>query len=101
MYRHNFRNVDRVESSDGLLFPTRADSITQAFSRAVKRIAGQESLRFHDTRHERISRLYEQGYTVVEVARISGHKTLTQLDRYTHLDVQHLIKKMQELKDAA
>lgn len=90
----------RVEAGYSPVFRMRPDSITQAFGRAVKRV-GIEGLRFHDTRHEGISRLLEQGYTLIEAARVSGHKTLTQLDRYAHLDVQHIVEKMAELEEAA
>ena len=47
--------------------------------------AGIENLRFHDLRHEAVSRLFELGLNPVEVATISGHKTLQMLERYTHL----------------
>lgn len=90
----------RMQAGYSPVFRMRPDSITQAFGRAVKR-AGIDGLRFHDTRHEGISRLLEQGYTLIEAARISGHKTLTQLNRYAHLDVQHIVEKMAELEEAA
>lgn len=40
--------------------------------------------RFHDLRHEATSRLFEKGLNVMEVAAITGHKTLDMLKRYTH-----------------
>jgi site-specific recombinase XerD len=40
------------------------------------------------------SRLFERGLNVIEVARITGHVTLSMLDRYTHLDVQGLVQKL-------
>jgi integrase len=39
----------------------------------VKR-AGLVNLRFHDLRHEAISRFFEKGLSVPEVALISGHR---------------------------
>jgi integrase len=42
-------------------------------------------LHFHDLRHEAISRFFELGLSVPEVALISGHKTPSMLFRYTHL----------------
>jgi integrase len=83
----------RVEAGMNPIFNIQPDSLTRAFCRAVRRI-GLDHLRFHDTRHEGISRLFENGYSVIEAARVSGHKTLTQLDRYAHLDVKHIIEKM-------
>lgn len=43
-----------------------------------------DDLRFHDLRHEAISRLSDAGLNVIELACISGHKTLGMLRRYTH-----------------
>lgn len=47
---------------------------------------GIEDLHFHDLRHEAVSRLFELGtLDMMEVAAISGHKSLSMLKRYTHL----------------
>lgn len=53
-----------------------------------------EGLRFHDLRHEATSRLFEQGLGVMEVAAITGHKTLHMLKRYTQLRAEDLAKKL-------
>jgi len=34
-----------------------------------------EGIRFHDLRHEAISRMFDSGMSAPEVASISGHKT--------------------------
>lgn len=53
-------------------------------------------LHFHDLRHEAISRLFELGtLDMMEVAAISGHKSLSMLKRYTHLKAQRLVKKLE------
>ena len=77
----------------GPVFTLAASSVSQAFQRAVER-AGIDRVRFHDLRHEATSRLFERGLNVIEVARITGHVTLSMLDRYTHLDVQRLVQKL-------
>ncbi|NYE61997.1 integrase [Duganella sp. 1224] len=51
-------------------------------------------LRFHDLRHEATSRLFEKGLNLMEVASITGHKTLAMLKRYTHLRATDLAKKL-------
>jgi len=51
----------------------------------VCRAAGIDDLHFHDLRHEAISRLFEQGLQIQEVALVSGHKTWDSLKRYTQL----------------
>jgi integrase len=54
------------------------------------RKAGIDGLRFHDLRHEATSRLFEKGLSMMEVATITGHKTLQMLKRYTHLRASEL-----------
>lgn len=56
---------------------------------------GIEDLHFHDLRHEAVSRLFELGtLNVMEVAAISGHKSLNMLKRYTHLRATQLVSKL-------
>lgn len=78
---------------DGRVFGITADSITQAFGRACRR-AGIQDVRIHDLRHEGVSRLFELGLNPMEVAAVSGHKTLQMLKRYTHLKAEDLAKKL-------
>ncbi|MFZ4877041.1 tyrosine-type recombinase/integrase [Janthinobacterium sp. Mn2066] len=81
--------------SEGNIFSLRAESISQAFERACKpHRANIVGLRFHDLRHEATSRLFEKGLNVMEVATITGHKTLDMLKRYTHLRAEDLAKKI-------
>ena len=42
---------------------------------------------FHDLRHEAISRMFEKGLNVPEVASITGHKTASQLFRYVQVNL--------------
>ena len=63
------------------------------WNRACKR-AGITDLHFHDLRHEATSRFFEKGLNVMEVATITGHKDLRMLQRYTHLRVEDLAKKL-------
>ncbi|MCP5157360.1 MAG: site-specific integrase, partial [Ectothiorhodospiraceae bacterium] len=58
--------------------------VNKVWATAVRR-AGIEDFRFHDLRHEAISRLVEAGLTDQQVAAISGHKSMQMLKRYTHL----------------
>ena len=59
------------------------DSVTQAFARACKQ-ASIGGLRFHDLRHEAVSRLFEQRRTIPEIASFSGHSDFRMLARYAH-----------------
>ena len=92
------RAVKTVESLprrlDGRLFPEAgASSVSHKF-RALCDRAGVEGLRFHDLRHEATSRLFELGLNPMEVAAITGHKTLVMLKRYTHLRAEDLARKL-------
>ncbi len=78
---------------DGRVWSMRADSISQAFER-VCTAAGIEGLTFHDLRHEATSRLFEKGLNPMEVAAITGHKTLQMLKRYTHLRAEDLVGRL-------
>jgi integrase len=78
---------------DGFVFGVRANSITQAFERACARSA-ITGLRLHDLRHEATSQLFERGLNSMEVAHITGHKTLQMLKRYTHLRAEDLALKL-------
>ncbi len=66
------------------IFPYTTDAISAGFTRAC-RFLGIEDLRFHDLRHEGISRLFEMGRTIPQVAAVSGHRSWTSLKRYTHI----------------
>lgn len=66
------------------IFPYSTDAISASFTRACK-FLGIEDLRFHDLRHEGISRLFEMGRTILQVASVSGHRSWTSLKRYTHI----------------
>ena len=74
-------------------FPVNANAFRLAWERLRKR-ADLCDLRFHDLRHEAISRFFEMGLNVPEVAVISGHKDARMLFRYTHLRAEDLVKKI-------
>jgi integrase len=85
----------RIEHEERI-FPVSANAIRLAWER-LKRRANIEDLRFHDLRHEAISRFFEQGLTIPEVSLISGHKDARMLFRYTHLKPEKLAEKLQRL----
>jgi integrase len=69
------------------------EALKQSFRRAVRR-AGIAGLRLHDLRHEATSRFFEKGLNVMEVASVTGHKTLQMLKRYTHLNAVDLAARL-------
>lgn len=82
-----------VRRSDGKVWDQTESFITHAFAYSCK-TAGIDDLTFHDLRHEATSRLFEKGFNLMEVASITGHKTLQMLKRYTHLKAEDLAKRM-------
>ena len=66
------------------IFPFTTDAIGAAFTRACDFLE-IEDLRFHDLRHEGVSRLFETGRTIPQAAAVSGHRSWSSLKRYAHL----------------
>ena len=81
-------------SINGVVFPVERMTLYHAFAAACKR-AKLDNFTWHDLRHEALSRLAERGdFSVLELAAVSGHKTLQMLKRYTHLQATKLAEKM-------
>ena len=76
--------IDQMPRNGERIFPFTTDAISANFTRAC-RLLGIEDLHFHDLRHEGISRLFEMGWTIPQVASVSGHRSWQSLKRYTHL----------------
>lgn len=75
------------------VFPMRAGTLEQAWRRVLSR-AKISGLRFHDLRHEGVSRLFERGLNMMEVSSVSGHKEMRMLRRYTHLCADDLVSRL-------
>ena len=79
------RILDQVPRTSDLVFSVSEVAVRQAWERLRKR-SGLMDLNFHDLRHEAISRMFEKGLNVPEVASISGHRTASQLFRYVQVE---------------
>jgi integrase len=92
----------RVRRTNGedRVFPITPNAVRLAWERLKER-AGVEDLRFHDLRHEAISRFFEHGLSIPEVSAISGHKDTRMLLRYTHLKAENLAVKLRGMRVAA
>jgi integrase len=64
----------------------------------IKRQVGCADFRFHDLRHEAVSRFVEAGLSDQEVSAISGHKSMQMLKRYTHLRAEDLVAKLDKIE---
>lgn len=78
---------------DGSVFPIQAPAHHKAFKRACKR-AGLVDLHWHDLRHTAITRLAAKLPNLIELASVSGHRSLTMLKRYYHPSAAELAKKI-------
>ncbi len=97
---------------DGRVFDwARGDSFSGRFRGLVKRArriyegrcaeqgetpdpAFLNGLTFHDGRHEATSRLFEKGLNPMEVASMTGHKSMQMLKRYTHVEATKVAQKL-------
>jgi len=78
---------------EGPVFPYSDNAAKLVWQRLVDK-AGIKDLHFHDLRHEAVSRFFERGLSVPEVALISGHRDFRMLFRYTHLKAEDVAKKL-------
>ncbi len=76
--------IELRPKTEGRIWPHNPKSVSTSFTQACA-FLDIEDLHFHDLRHDGISRLFELGWTIPQVAGVSGHRTWTSLKRYTHL----------------
>jgi integrase len=88
--------IQSLPSNNDYLLPVSDNALRQSWERLVKR-AGIKDFRFHDFRHEAISRFFEMGLSMPEVAIISGHKDPRMLFRYTHLSPEKIARELNKL----
>ena len=101
------RAIDTMQAiakdESGKVFPMSLNQLRGQFERARKYAEVHWidrsnnpfiDLRFHDLRHEALSRLSDAGLNVIELSCISGHKTLGMLQRYTNPSHQAIFSKL-------
>jgi len=79
----------------GRVFPISSRRLDDAW-REARAEAGLPNLRFHDLRHEAISRMADRKMHVTKMARQSGHKTLQMLFRYVHHDADEIARELDQ-----
>ena len=75
------------------IFPVSVAALRFHWDRLLGQL-GVRDLHFHDLRHEAVSRLFERGLSVPEVALVSGHKDPRQLFRYTHPRAEDIARRL-------
>lgn len=87
--------IDAQKRAGDYIFPFNNESVSNGFARLC-RFLEIDNLHFHDLRHEGISRLFERGYQIQEVAMVSGHRDWKSLQRYVNLKPGDLVKRERE-----
>lgn len=93
----SFETLMKQPRRDARIFPHHPINISRKFHEAAVR-AGIPDVVLHDLRHEGISRLFELGFQIQEVALVSGHKDWRVLRRYTHLRPESLVARERALR---
>jgi integrase len=106
------KKAKKIQELHGKVFDwSRSDSVSHPFRRCVKRATALYradcaeakkkavpgflvDVRFHDLRHEATSRLFEKGLNPMEVASMTGHKSMQMLKRYTHVEAAKVAVKL-------
>ncbi len=97
------RNLNTAHLFPSTTNPNKPMDIRKAWQRALT-LSGVENFLFHDLRHTAASYLTMSGASLIEVAEILGHRTLSMVQRYSHLSKKHLegvIERMNEKMNIA
>lgn len=78
------------------VFPLTANAFRKCFNRARKN-ADLEHFRFHDTRHERVSSLFEAGWSMIQVMAQSAHRDPKSVKRYANISGKHLASELAKI----
>lgn len=84
-----FKIAQRQPRTAARIFPYNSKTVGTYFTEAVAELK-IEDLHLHDLRHEAISRLFDAGYQIQQVALVSGHRDWAMLKRYTHVKAADL-----------
>jgi integrase len=95
----SFEILTRQPRRDDRVFPHNPLYLSIKFKDAA-RAAGVQNVVLHDLRHEGITRLFELGFQIQEVAMVSGHTNWRVLRRYVHLRPQSLVDRERVLREA-
>jgi integrase len=85
--------TDLPRCIDGMVIPVKGNSLHAAFRKACKR-AEIADFHWHDLRHTAITQLAQKLPNVIELAAVSGHRSLAMLKRYYHPSATDLARKI-------
>jgi integrase len=90
---YNILRQHMAPQPEGLVFSYSSNGIKSSWRSFIKAL-GIPDCHFHDLRHTCCSALVEKGLDIIEVAAITGHKTLSMVKRYSHLHAYKLVSKL-------
>ena len=76
--------IELMPRTHDQIFPYNTGAVGTAFTRACQFLQF-DNLHFHDLRHEGVSRLFEMGRDIARASLVSGHRSWSSLQRYTHI----------------
>ena len=82
----------QFESSQ-VLFPIHRDKFRHYFEQACRK-ANVKNFRFHDLRACCLTNLFKEGWDISSVAVVSGHKSWSELQKYTRIKAIDLVDKI-------
>lgn len=108
---NQLKKVPRIDTN--YVFPgidgTKPKDIRRHWNTAIKKAnkllkeqglsSSLKDFRFHDLRHTAASYLAMEGASLLEIAEILGHKTMSMVKRYSHLTNEHTKKVVENMVD--
>lgn len=90
--------AERANPGSKTVFGMNTNALNLAWQRtrrkAAEMVPSVASYRWHDFRHECLSRLAERGWGVLEIQAVSGHSTPAMLSRYVNLRPDDLVERL-------
>jgi integrase len=80
-----YRIIMKQPKTSRFVFPMNSKTVGSYFTRACK-LLDIKDLHFHDLRHEATSRLFERGFSIVQVQQVTLHHSWATLQRYVNID---------------
>ncbi len=91
--KYRFKEKILQFQTSQVLFPIHRDKFRHYFEQACKK-AEVKDFRFHDLRACSITNLFKEGWDISSVAVVSGHKSWSELQKYTRIKAIDLVEKI-------
>lgn len=84
--------IQRQDKTIARVFPVHESTLSKYFTWACRDLSIPD-LHFHDLRHEGTSAMFESGMPIEQVALVTGHKSWSNLRRYTNLKPEDITRR--------